>query len=310
MSLPIAPFPRDASTIGPQVDHLFFAMLGLCSMVAVSIGLLMLLFLVRYRRGRRADRSNAPTSLFWLEVSWAGIPLALFLVIFVWSTRVYSRMHAPPPDAQPIYVLARQWMWQIQHVNGRREINVLHVPLGHPVRLIMTSQDVIHDFYVPAFRLKQDVLPGRFTTLWFTPTELGSFRLFCAQFCGPQHYAMDGQVIVMRPNDYAQWLTGGGQQPTMVARGAAIFRQAGCSGCHTPGASVHAPDLRHVYERRVHLSNGRTVTADENYLLDSILEPDAQRVAGYAPIMPNFKDELTQGQLDALISYLKSGEAP
>ncbi|HEX4025761.1 MAG TPA: cytochrome c oxidase subunit II [Steroidobacteraceae bacterium] len=307
---PFDPFPPAASTMAPQVDHLFIALLAMCGLVAVTITVVIVVFVVRYRRGSRADRSNPPTGAFWLEVGWAGTPLAVFFVVFIWSTSIFSRFYRPPADSTQIYVMAKQWMWRIQHANGRREINQLHVPLGYPVKLIMSSQDVIHSFYVPAFRIKQDVLPGRFTYLWFQPTQLGRFTFACAQFCGIQHYAMGGQVIVMRPADYERWLAAGSEQPGLVARGAALFRQSGCSGCHEPGSSVHAPDLHALYGQPVHLADGSTVLADDNYLLDCMLEPANQRVLGYAPVMPSFKGQLTQDDLDALITFIKSGQAP
>lgn len=303
-------FPAAASTMAPRVDHLFFAMLGLCGVIALLVVTLMLLFVVRYRRGSRADRSNAPKGLFWLEVAWTGIPLAAFFVIFIWSTNVFSEFYRPPPHAREVYVLAKQWMWRVQHLNGRREINELHVPLGYPIKLVMSSQDVIHSFYVPAFRLKQDVLPGRYTYAWFEPTRVGRYTLTCTQYCGSLHYAMHGQVIVMPPAEFARWLESGNEQPDLVAQGAAVFRQAGCSGCHTPGSSIHAPDLQSLYGQPVHLTDGTTVTADDDYLLDCILEPARQRVQGYPPVMPTFKGQLTQDELDALVTYIKSGQAP
>ena len=304
------PLPVAASTMAPQVDHLFIAMAALTGLVAIAIGVVLVLFVVRYRRGSKADRSDPPSGAFWLEIGWTGVPLAAFFAIFLWSTSVFSEFYRPPADAEPIHVLAKQWMWRVEHPNGRREINQLHVPVGYPVRLILTSQDVIHSFYVPAFRLKQDVLPGRYTYAWFEPTRPGTFTLTCTQYCGSLHYAMVGQVIVMRAADYARWLASASTQPDIIAQGAALFRAAGCSGCHAPDSSVHAPELRGLYGRPVPLSDGSSVTADDNYLLDSILEPDKQIVRGYAPIMPSFRGQLSQDDLDALLAYLRSSEVP
>ena len=304
------PLPPPASTLAPKIDHLFIAMAALTGLVAISVALLMLIFVVRYRRGSKADRRNPPSGAFWLEVGWTGIPLLAFFVIFLWSTAVFSQYYRPPRDAAPIYVLAKQWMWRIQHPNGRREINQLHVPLGYPVKLIMTSQDVIHSFFVPAFRLKQDVLPGRYTYAWFKPTRTGSFTLTCTQYCGTLHYSMLGQIIVMRDADYARWLATPNQEPDIIAQGAVLFRSFGCSGCHAPGSSVHAPELRGVYGRPVPLSDGSTVRADDTYLLDSILEPEKQIVRGFMPIMPSFRGQLSQDDLDALLAYVRSAEVP
>jgi len=304
------PLPPPASTLAPKIDHLFIAMAALTGLVAISVALLMLIFVVRYRRGSKADRRNPPSGAFWLEVGWTGIPLLAFFVIFLWSTAVFSQYYRPPRDAAPIYVLAKQWMWRIQHPNGRREINQLHVPLGYPVELVMTSQDVIHSFFVPAFRLKQDVLPGRYTYAWFKPTRTGSFTLTCTQYCGTLHYSMLGQIIVMRDADYARWLATPNQEPDIIAQGAVLFRSFGCSGCHAPGSSVHAPELRGVYGRPVPLSDGSTVRADDTYLLDSILEPEKQIVRGFMPIMPSFRGQLSQDDLDALLAYVRSAEVP
>ena len=227
--------------------------------------------------------------------------------MYGWSLFLYAREESPPADAQTIYVVAKQWMWKVQHPNGVREINRLHVPLGVPVRLTMTSQDVIHSFYVPAFRVKQDVLPGRYTQLWFEATQLGTFRLFCTQYCGLDHAKMGGAVIVMRPPDYARWLRSNGAGTTLAARGAVLFRRSGCSGCHGANASVHAPDLDGLYGRVVHLADGSSVIADDAYIRDSILLPQKQVVAGYAPIMPSFQGQLGEEDLLALIAYFKAG---
>lgn len=304
------PLPPAASTLAPRIDQLFIAMAALTGLVALSITSLMVLFVVRYRRGSRADRRDPPANAFWLEVSWTGIPLAAFFALFLWSTAVFSQYYRPPRDAAPVYVLAKQWMWRVQHSNGRREINELHVPVNYPVKLVLSSQDVIHSFFVPALRLKQDVLPGRYTYAWFTPTRTGRFTLTCTQYCGSLHYAMNGQLIVMRGPDYARWLAQANDSPDIVAEGAALFRAAGCSGCHGPGSSVHAPELRGLYGRPVPLSDGSTVSADDNYLLDSILEPEKQIVRGFAPIMPSFRGQLSQDDLDALLTYLRSDQVP
>jgi cytochrome c oxidase subunit 2 len=244
-----------------------------------------------------------------IELAWTLVPFALFLGMFVWSLFLFVRINTPPSNAQTIYVVAKQWMWKVQHAGGQREINALHVPLGQPVRLTMTSQDVIHDFYVPAFRVKQDILPGRYTQLWFTATQLGTFPLECAEYCGLDHSKMGGLVTVMRPADYARWLQGQAQPLSLAAQGEALFRAKGCSGCHGANASVHAPDLDGIYGRVVHLADGSTVVADDRYIRDSILQPARQVVAGYAPIMPSFAGQLSEEELIELGAYLKSTSA-
>lgn len=295
-----------ASSLAPEVDALFWFMIALCGTVALGVMVAIVYFSVRYRRGSQADRSGGPSQSLPVELTWMLIPSALFVGVFTWSLFLFAKMHTPPQDAQTIYVVAKQWMWKTQHPGGQREINTLHVPLGEPVRLTMTSEDVIHSFYVPAFRVKQDVLPGRYTQLWFMATKLGSFPLFCAEYCGLDHARMGGDVVVMRPAEYARWLEGHPGSGTLAAQGAVLFRARGCSGCHGLNASIHAPDLDGLYGRPVHLSDGTQVIADDRYIRDSILLPDKQIVAGYAPLMPSFSGQLSEEDLLALIAYLKS----
>jgi cytochrome c oxidase subunit 2 len=274
--------------------------------VALGVCLLILYFSVRYRRSSARPRQKPLRQLLWLELTWTLVPLAIFIGIFAWTARDYMTLYDPPTDALPVYVVAKQWMWKLQHRNGKREINELHVPLGQAVVLKMTSQDVIHSFYVPAFRLKQDVLPGRYTSLWFKATQLGQFDLFCAEYCGSQHSRMLGRIVVMQPSEYAKWLGSGTSQPSLAQYGFVLFRQFGCSGCHGPNSIVHAPSLEGLPGRVVHLQDGRSVVADDNYLRDSILLPRKDVVAGFEPIMPSFAGQVTEEQIQALIAYLHS----
>lgn len=306
MMLAYANLLPSASSIAPDIDTLFWLMIGLCTAVVIGVFATMLVFAVRYRRGSSADRSNRHSQRLGVEIAWTLVPFALFLGIFGWSLFLFARLHTPPADAQTVYVVGKQWMWKIQHPGGQREINTLHVPLGQPVRLTMTSQDVIHSFYVPAFRIKQDVLPGVYTREWFTATKLGRFPLFCTQYCGLDHSKMRGEVVVMRPADYAKWLDRHAGPASLAAQGAAIFRQRGCSGCHGANASVHSPNLDGIYGRLVHLADGSTVIADDRYIHDSIMLPDTQIVAGYAPIMPSFSGQISASDMLALTAYLKS----
>lgn len=306
MILAASPWLPEASSIAPGIDALWWLMIGLCGLVCVGVFGVMLVFAVRYRRGSNADRSHRHAKSLGIELTWTLVPFVLFIGLFAWSLVLFARLHTPPAGSQTIYVVAKQWMWKIQHPGGQREINTLHVPLGEPVRLTMTSQDVIHSFYVPAFRVKQDVLPDRYTRLWFTATKLGTFHLFCAEYCGLDHAKMGGNVVVMRPADYARWLDRHAGPDSVATRGAAVFRQRGCSGCHGANASVHAPDLDGIYGRRVHLADGSTVVADDRYIHDAIMLPDTQIVAGYAPIMPSFQGEIDESDMLALVAYLKS----
>lgn len=298
--------PPSASTAAGHFDALFLALLLLTGAVALAVALLILWFSVRYHQGSRADRSHAPRKGRRIEFAWTITPLLLFLGIYAWAAYDYTQLYQPPPDAMPVFVVAKQWMWKLQHQNGRREIDELHVPLGQPVRLVMTSQDVIHSFFVPAFRVKQDVVPGRYTSLWFTPTKLGEFHLLCAEYCGTDHAAMRGRIVVMRPDEFARWLQNGPSQPGIAARGFALFRRYGCSGCHAAGSTVHAPDLTGLLGRVVHLQDGRSLIADERYIRDSILLPKKDVVAGFDPIMPSFAGQVSEEEVMAIIEYIRS----
>jgi cytochrome c oxidase subunit II len=305
MNGPFAMFDTAASTVARRTDALFIFMLVLCGVVAIGVCTVMVVFCVRYREGHTVSRGNIPRRL-WIEVTWTLVPLAIFLAIYAWASDQFVAMYRPPADALPVYVVAKQWMWKLQHRGGRREINELHVPLGQPVRLIMTSQDVIHSFFVPAFRLKQDVVPGRYTSLWFTADRLGEFQLFCSEYCGSEHSRMLGRIVVMEPGAYARWVASGTGEPSLAQYGFARFRQLGCSGCHSPQSTVHAPSLDGLLGRTVHLQDGRTLVADENYVRDSILLPKKDVVAGFDPVMPSFAGQVSEEDIQALIAYLRS----
>jgi cytochrome c oxidase subunit 2 len=294
-----------ASNFAGRVDGLFDTLLALSGVVVLGVFAVMIWFCVKYRHGSAADRHGESHRHLGVELAWTLIPMAMFIGLFAWSVKLWVVLRTPPADAAPVYVVARQWMWKVQHVGGQREINTLHVPLGQPIRLVMTSQDVIHSFYVPAFRVKQDVLPDRYTELWFTATKAGTFHLFCAEFCGTDHSRMGGSVVVQTPDDFAQWLhahAGTG----LAAQGAALFRRFGCSGCHAPQSGVHAPDLDDLYGSTVPLADGSQVRADERYLHDAIMLPKSQIAAGYTPIMPSYQGRIDESDVLALVAYLKS----
>ena len=299
-------FPEQASTLAGWVDGVYFYELAITAFFTALICVLILFFAVKYRRGSRASRSNPVTHNTALEVFWMGVPLLLALIMFVVGTYVYFNLYDYPPDASEIYVLGRQWMWETQHPEGRREINALHVPVGRPIRLTMTSQDVIHSFYIPAFRVKQVVLPGRYTSMWFQATKPGTYHLFCAEYCGTLHSGMIGNVVVMEPSEFEEWLSSGAVKESMAAEGERLFRQYGCSGCHGPNATVRAPLLDGVFGHAVPLSTGVVVTADERYVRDSILLPKSQVVAGYEPVMPTFEGHMSEGDILKIIAYVKS----
>ena len=298
--------PPAASTFAHRVDALFWTMTGASVVVTAAIAIAIVWFCIRYRRGSGADRSGAEASDQGVEAAWIVAPLLVFFGFFAWAGWLYLDEHAPPPGALTIFVVAKQWMWRVEHAGGRQEINALHVPAGRPVRLVMISQDVIHSFYVPAFRIKQDVVPGRYNELWFDADREGTYTLECAEFCGSAHAHMGGRVVVMPPARFAAWLAAGSAQPSLAARGARRFRELGCSGCHAPGAAVHAPDLHGLYGNAVALADGRRVVADAAYLHDSILLPRRDVVAGYAPIMPPYAGQVDEADVLALVEYIRS----
>jgi cytochrome c oxidase subunit 2 len=297
--------PPAASSMAAEVDRLYAGLLAVTGLVLLLVFVLLLTFAIRYRRGSDADRGDRIRKSWRWEVSWTTATLIAFVALFFWGADLYARLYTPPADAVDIYVVGKQWMWKIQHPDGQREINELHVPLNRPVRLVMTSQDVIHSFYVPAFRLKHDVLPGRYEALWFKAVTPGEYPILCAEFCGTEHAHMIGRVVVLEPAAYERWL-GEGAPQSLAAAGEAVFRAQGCSGCHGANSTVHAPSLEGLYGRQVPLQDGSFVTVDERYIRDSILRPRAEIAAGYAPIMPSFAGRIEEEEMTALIAYIKS----
>ena len=303
-----ATLPPQASTIAPGVDALFYTVTGVTVAVAIAIFVVIGVFAVRYRASapRAAARVEAPATRTRLEVAWTITPLALFVGAFFWASRLYIERSQPPADATDVFIVAKQWMWTAQHRTGQREIDELHVPVGQPLRLVMTSQDAIHSFFVPAFRAKQDVLPGRYTELWFTPTAPGRYHLFCAEYCGTDHSRMGGEIVALAPADFERWLAGHPSGNDMAGRGRALFMAHGCAGCHDANSTVHAPDLADLYGKPVPLADGTVVVADERYLRDSILLPQRQVAAGYPPIMPSFAGRISDEDLFDIIDYVRS----
>jgi cytochrome c oxidase subunit 2 len=306
MNFPLV--PEQASSMSGQVDILFYFLVALTLGVLAVVFVPMFSFLYLYRQGSPADRTPPNIKSWKVEVAWTAIPLVIVTGIFFWGALLYMRLKVPPPekDALEVNIIGKQWMWNVQHPEGKRELNALHVPLGRTVRLQMTSQDVIHDFYVPAFRMKEDVVPGRYTTQWFKATKLGSFHLFCSKLCGMGHAQMVGWVTVMTPSDYQAWLNQGGAQASLVARGERLFRTLGCSGCHGENSQIRAPSLHGLYGHPVPLDTGEIVTADDRYIHDSILLPQKQIVASYAPIMPTYQGQIDEAEVFQLIQYIKS----
>jgi cytochrome c oxidase subunit 2 len=299
-------FPEQASTIAPQVDLLLLVLIAISSVFTLLVVVLIVYFGIRYHRRNRVDRTNAPTSSLRVELGWIFGLLFLAMGAYTWATILYYNLFRPPANTLDIYVIGQQWMWKVQHPQGPSEINELHVPRGRPVRLIMISEDVIHSFYVPAFRIKYDVLPGRYSNLWFEATKTGEFFLHCAEYCGTQHADMGGRVIVMEPRAYQEWLTGGQTGAPVTNQGEALVTELGCSSCHAEGATVPAPSLAGIFGRTEEMENGETVTVDESYLRESILLPQEKIVAGYDPIMPSYEGRVSEEQLLQLIAYIQS----
>jgi cytochrome c oxidase subunit 2 len=312
-------WPESASAMARDIDLVYGALIALTGFFALLICFLIVFFAVKYRAGVDVERGGAEASTLPVELTWIGIPLILMIAVFIWAAAVYANARTAPLDARTIYVVGRQWMWKIEHPQGRTEINELHVPAGEPIKLVMTSQDVIHSFFVPAFRVKQDVVPGRYATMWFEATEPGTYHLFCAEYCGADHALMRGRVVVMKPADFETWLEERPAMPALVPGLAGLFEQRltaarrgpffefGCFACHWPGTAVSAPSLGRLYGSTVELTDGSTAVADEAYLRESILDPNAKIVAGYASpsVMPSFRGQLRERDLIQLIEFIK-----
>jgi cytochrome c oxidase subunit II len=301
-------WPQRASSMAGNVDALFIFLLIVSGLMTLLIFTAILYFAARYRyrKGVPAEQIEGSTPL---ELSWSIIPLGVFMVIFAWGAVVYFKGRTPPSDSTEVYVVAKQWMWKLEHAEGQREINELHVPVGRDVKLIMTSQDVIHSFFVPAFRMKQDVLPGRYTVAWFRATKPGTYHLFCAEYCGTQHSGMIGSIVVLEPAQYEAWMSGGTGGP-LSTTGEKIFAELGCVTCHRSDSQGRGPNLQGIFGKPVQLEDGRTITADENYVRESILDPGAKVVKGFKPVMPTFQGLVSEEQLNALVAYVKSQAQP
>jgi cytochrome c oxidase subunit II len=303
-------FPEAVSTIAPDIDALYLFIVATCAFMTIAISAVVLYFAIRYRRrpGNEIPGDYKPSIL--LEITWIVIPFIVFMGFFAWGAIVFFEARRMPDNALDVWATGRQWMWKFQHVGGKSEINTLHVPVNQPIRLIMTSEDVIHDFYVPEFRVHTDVLPGRYTYNWFEATKTGEYNLFCSEYCGTEHSKMIGKVIVMEAADYQLWLAGGESEGSPAAEGKKLFERFACNTCHMETSGARGPVLVGLFGHEVKLQDGSTVIADENYIRQSILDPQSQIVAGYQPIMPTFQGQLNEAQLMQLVSYIKSLKPP
>jgi len=298
--------PEQASSFAGDVDALYGFLWALTIVIGTLLTLLILYFAIKYRRRSEEEIPRPVKASHRLEAIWVGVPFVIAMGIFAWSAALYYRMYRPPAEAIDIYVVAKQWMWKFQHLDGHREINELHVPVGRKVKLTMTTEDVIHSFFVPAFRVKMDVVPGKYSTIWFEPTKAGRYHLFCAEFCGTSHSGMIGWIDVMEAPEYQAWLSGGAAGGSLAEAGEKLFQQLACNTCHKSDGTGRGPALQGVFGKSVQLANGQRVIVDEAYVRESITNPKAKVVAGYEAIMPTFQGQVSEEQLLQLISYIRS----
>ncbi|HEU5457876.1 MAG TPA: cytochrome c oxidase subunit II [Terracidiphilus sp.] len=297
-------FPPEASKVAPQMDALYFFMV-LVSVVGLTfVILLVTTFSVLYRRQRHPVAVQIEGSTL-LEATWTIIPLGLFLVMFVWGALLYFRVYTPPPNAMNIYVVGKQWMWKVEHPGGQHEINTLHVPVGVPVQITLISQDVFHSFSVPAFRVKREAIPGRYATVWFEASQTGRYHLFCTQYCGTDHSHMRGWVVVMKPDEYRKWLAESTSGQSLAQDGERLFASLSCNACHNTQPDARGPSLANVYGSKLTLANGQTVTVDDSYLRQAILDPSEHVTQGYVPIMPTYQGQVSEEGVIELVEYIK-----
>ena len=303
-------FPEQASTLAAQVDLLYFFLIGISLFFGVLIATLLVVFAIRFRRRPGAGIPPVIHGSTPLEIAWSVIPFGLSMIIFLWGAALFFEMARPPDNAHEVFVVGKQWMWKLQHLEGRREINELHVPLGQAVKLTMTSEDVIHSFFVPAFRVKKDAVPGRYQVEWFEATRPGRYHLFCAEYCGTKHSAMIGSVVVMEPAAFQAWLGGGAAGLSLAAAGQKLFGDLACATCHRADASGRGPILDGLAGKTVKLANGESLTADEAYIRESIVTPSAKVVEGYQPVMPTYQGLVSEEGLMQLVAYIQTLKAP
>ena len=298
-------FPREASTIAPYMDALYFFLLAMTVVGLLLVGAILVTFSIRYRKAVHPVATQIEGSTL-LEATWTIIPLAIFLVTFVWGALLYFRIYNPPVNSMNIYIVGKQWMWKAEHPGGQHEIDALHVPTGRPIQLTMISQDVFHSFSIPDFRVKREVIPGRYTTEWFEATTPGTYHIFCTQYCGTNHSVMIGEVTVLSPADYEKWTQESTSGMSLAQNGERLFASMGCNACHSGDASARGPNLAGVYGSKLLLTNGSQVLVNDAYLRDAILNPSQHITAGYAPIMPTYQGQMSEDGLIDLVEYLKT----
>src|SRR6202034_4440389 len=293
-------FPQEASTIAPYADALYFFLLLITVVGLTLVGCLIFGFSIRYRKEKHPVAIQVEGSTL-LEATWTIIPLALFLIVFVWGALLYFRIYTPPVNSMNIYVVGKQWMWKAEHPGGQHEINALHIPTGKPIQLTLISQDVFHSFSIPAFRVKREAIPGRYTSVWFEATTPGTYHLFCTQYCGTNHSQMIGDVVVLTQEDYKKWLAGSTSGMSLAQNGERLFASLSCNACHNTRPDARGPNLGNVYGSKLALSNGGSVLADDAYLREAILNPSQHITQGYAPIMPTYQGQISEEGVIALV---------
>ena len=298
-------FPQNASTVAGQVDALFWFLVVLCGTVSLLVFLVIFALAIKYRRRPDNELAEEGEPSKYMEAAWIIIPFFIFMGIFVWGSWLFFHLNRIPDDAIEIYATGKQWMWKFQQPSGQREINMLHIPVNRAIKVTMASEDVVHDLFVPAFRVKMDVLPNRYRTMWFEATKTGRYHIFCSQYCGTLHSGMIGWVDVMEPADYQMWLAGG-SEGSLASQGEKLFQKYACNTCHTGDSSGRGPVLQGVYGSNVLLSDNTVVKADDNYIRESILQPQAKIVMGFQAIMPTFQGQVNEEDLLKLLAYVKS----
>ena len=299
--------PEAASTLAWKVDAIYFYLSGITLFFTLLITAIVIFFVIRYRRRSPYEIPRPIAGSHKLETLWTVIPFLIAMTIFGWSASVYFEQYSSPQNAVEVYVVGKQWMWKIQHSTGQREINELHVPVGRKIKLIMTTEDVIHDFFIPAFRIKMDVVPGKYTTEWFEANKVGIYHLFCAEYCGMNHSGMIGQIVVMEPREFDNWLSGNTGNQTPAVAGQQLYQSLGCVSCHgSNGEGGRGPALAGLFGRQTQLTNGQSIRADEAYIRESVVNPQAKLVEGFGPIMPTFQGQISEDQLVQLIAFIKS----
>jgi cytochrome c oxidase subunit II len=297
-------FPPEASAISPYMDAFYFFLCAISAVGLIAVAILVFGFSIMYRKEKSPVATQIEGSTL-LEATWTIIPLALFMVCFVWGGLLYFRIYNPPTNAMNVYIVGKQWMWKAEHPGGQHEINSLHIPINHPVQLTMISQDVFHSFSIPAFRVKREVIPGRYSTVWFEATATGTYHLFCTQYCGTDHSMMIGEIVAMTPDDYQKWAAGSTSGASLAQNGERLFASLGCNSCHSGEASARGPNLAKVYGSRLQMTDGSTVTANDAFLREAILNPSAHTMQGYAPIMPTYQGQVSEEGLIDLVEYIK-----